>query len=295
MPFKRVFAAIDFSPSSDEALRQAHERASAPDVKLCVCHIVPNELRSNLLFPHLNRFAAESVPAEVDRAAEAVANRVIQVTGRASSEFEVNVDHGAPYAEILKAAESWNADLIIMGSHGMTSAAGVLLGGVTHKVIRHAHSAVLVSRARKSGGIVAGTDFSDPALPAIRTAVEESQRTGRPLTVVHSLDLPIPLLTHVPYGAPPPILSSEDDAELNRLARERLVEALRKFNATGETLVTVGPAAFALITAAEQSNADLLVVGTVGGTGFGRILLGSVAEKTASQAPCSVLVTRLHR
>jgi nucleotide-binding universal stress UspA family protein len=50
--FRRLFVAIDFSPSSDEALRQANDRAASTGAQLAVCHIFPNELRSNLLFPN---------------------------------------------------------------------------------------------------------------------------------------------------------------------------------------------------------------------------------------------------
>jgi nucleotide-binding universal stress UspA family protein len=45
--FQKLFVAIDFSPGSDEALRQAHQRAESTGARLAVCHIDPNELRSN--------------------------------------------------------------------------------------------------------------------------------------------------------------------------------------------------------------------------------------------------------
>ena len=78
-------------------------------------------------------------------------------------------------------------------------------------------------------------------------------------------------------------------------ARERLLEALRKFDAVGDALVTTGAAGVGLVTIARDLTADLLVVGTTGLTGFGRVLLGSVAERVASEAPCPVMITRLHR
>lgn len=175
--FQRVFVAIDFSSGADEALRQAHARAHSTGARLAVCHIVPNELRSNLLFPQLNRDALLKIPVELKRAAEAVFTRVKEVTGRADSEFELVVDHGIPYAEILTRAENWAADLIITGSHGMTSTAGMLLGSVTHRIIRHAHCAVLIARPGKGAGrIVAGTDFSEAALLAMNVAAEEARR-----------------------------------------------------------------------------------------------------------------------
>jgi nucleotide-binding universal stress UspA family protein len=294
--FRNIFVAIDFSSPSDEALRQAHARAVSSGAKLAVCHIVPNELRSNLLFPHLSRRDALEVPIDVERAAEAVLKHVAQVTGQSETDFQIIADHGTPHAEILKRAEDWGADLIIVGSHGLTSAAGVFLGSVTDKVIRYAHCAVLVARRQKgSRRIVAGTDFSDPALPAIAAASEEARRTHADLIVVHCLDLTIaaaaPLT--VGFGMPVSFLAPEDYAEMQKLARAKLAEAVSKFNVKAELRVISGPAGMSLVSVSEEEAADLLVVGTVGRTGLSRVLLGSVAETAASRSPCSVLVVRL--
>lgn len=296
-PFRRVFVAIDFSPASDEALRQAHVRANFAGADLAVCHIVPNELRSNLLFPQFSERAALRVPVDVERAAEAVSKRVEEITGRTGRETTILADYGTPYAEILKAAENWGADLIVLGSHGMTRAAGVLLGSVTHKVIRYAHATVLIVRAGSTGnGIVAGTDFSDPALPAISAAIHEASSTKQSLTIVHSIDLAFWTASHtgMAFGGPAPMLSEQDLNAIRSDAQSKLLEILRRFGAEGETVVAMGPPAPALVQIAEDKKANLLVVGTKGLTGFGRVLLGSVAERVASEAPCSVLIVRLH-
>ena len=50
-----ILVAVDLSESSDEALRQAHERAEAEAGTLTVLHVVPNPMHSNPLFPHLER------------------------------------------------------------------------------------------------------------------------------------------------------------------------------------------------------------------------------------------------
>lgn len=293
-PIRKVFVAIDFSPASDEALRQAHLRATSAGADLAVCHIVPNELRSNLLFPQLSEQAALRVPVDVERAAEAVAKRVQEITGR---EATILTDHGTPYAEILKAAEKWSADLIVLGSSGMTEAAGVLLGSVTHKVIRYAHASVLIVRAGSTrNGVVAGTDFSDPALPAIAAAINEASRLKQPLTVVHSVDIALFSASHtaMPFGGPTPLLSDQVLDEVKRDAKTRLLDVLKKFGAEGEAVVATGPPAAVLLQISETRKASLLVVGTRGRTGFSRVLLGSVAEWVASAASCSVLIVHLN-
>jgi nucleotide-binding universal stress UspA family protein len=293
---QRIFAAIDFSPSSDEALRQAAERAAAAHGKLAVCHIVPNELRSNLLFPQFTERESMAVPVEVERAGEAVLKRVGEIVGRTRADVEIIADHGSPYAEILRRAEAWKADLIVVGSHGMTAADGILLGSVTAKVIRYAHSPVLVARKpRASGHIVAGTDFSDPALPAVEAAVNEARRTNAQLTIIHSLDVYRTTPTAGAMELAPLAISDEIYKDMEKYAGERLADILKKFGMPGHASVARGPAALALVTAAADLNAELLVVGTVGRTGLTRLLLGSVAEAVASNAPCSVLIVRIHR
>jgi nucleotide-binding universal stress UspA family protein len=295
--FRKLFVAIDFSPNSDEALRQAHDRALSTGAQLAVCHIVPNELRSNLLFPDISRITALKFPLEMKQIAEAAAARVAEITGRTEGEFELIVDDGTPQALILNRAEEWLADLIIVGSHGQTSAADALLGSVTDSVIRHAHCPVLIVRSgKRTGRIVAGTDFSDPVLPALRAAGDEAERTGAELTVVHSLDMVWSLAAYpaLAFGGAPFNISAEQIKELELVATQRLEESLKQLNVSGDTLVTTGPAGTALIDIASERKADLIVVGTIGRTGLRRALLGSVAETVAKGAPCSVLIVRLH-
>jgi nucleotide-binding universal stress UspA family protein len=295
--FRRLFVAIDFSPNSDEALRQAHDRALSTGAQLAVCHIVTNELRSNLLFPDISRITALKFPLEMKQIAEAAAARVAEITGRTEGEFELIVDDGTPQALILNRAEEWLADLIIVGSHGQTSAADALLGSVTDSVIRHAHCPVLIVRpGKRTGRIVAGTDFSDPVLPALRAAGDEAERTGAELTVVHSLDMVWSLAAYpaLAFGGAPFNISAEQIKELELVATQRLEESLKQLNVSGDTLVTTGPAGRALIDIASERKADLIVVGTIGRTGLRRALLGSVAETVAKGAPCSVLIIRQH-
>src|SRR5215831_1889400 len=144
--FKRIFVAVDFSTISDEALRQADKRQHPEGAQLAVCHIVPNDLRNDLLFPHISRIAALKIPLEMNQVADEVATRVMDLTGRAGGTFDVITDDGPPHALIVQRAEKWNADLIVMGSHGQNSSGDAVLGSVTASVLRHAHSPVLIVR-----------------------------------------------------------------------------------------------------------------------------------------------------
>jgi len=293
--FRKLFVAIDFSPDSDEALREAHARAESTGAQLAVCHIIPNHLRSDVLFPHISRVAALSVPLELSESAGIVSTRVSEITGRTEDQFELIVDDGAPQALILSHAEEWKADLILMGSHGETDAADALLGSITNSVLRHAHCPVQVVRPCKiTRQIIVGTDFSEPAGIAVKVAAKEAARIGAKLTVIHSLDLIWTPASYpaMAFGGSPIEISGDQIKELEVIAQKRLDESLKELHITAETLITVGPAGSALIEIANERKAQLIVVSTVGRTGLRRALLGSVAEAVAKGAPCSVLVVR---
>ena len=53
-----------------------------------------------------------------------------------------------------------------------------------------------------------------------------------------------------------------------------------------------GDPATAIVEAAEETGADLVVMGTSGRTGLTRLLMGSVAEEVLRHAPCPVLTVR---
>jgi len=81
---------------------------------------------------------------------------------------------------------------------------------------------------------------------------------------------------------------------MRKLWQQRLDECVHRFKAKGSGLLPDGPAAPAILNAASELPAQLLVMGTHGRTGLNRIIdLGSVAEAVVRAAPCSVLIVRL--
>jgi hypothetical protein len=92
------------------------------------------------------------------------------------------------------------------------------------------------------------------------------------------------------YSMPPTDLSDR----MKVIWQHRLDECVHSFKAKGGGLLPDGPAAPALLKAASELPAQLLVMGTHGRTGLSRLVaLGSVAETVVRSAPCSVLVVRL--
>ena len=73
---------------------------------------------------------------------------------------------------------------------------------------------------------------------------------------------------------------------------QRTVEALSTAGVMAEALVREGDARSVIVDEAKDWDADLIVLGSHGYTGFKRWLLGSVAQAVASHAPCSVEIVR---
>ena len=293
---RKILVATDLSDAADDALRQAHELAVSSGASFEVCYIVPNPMRSSPLFTHRQEAHETELASLLERASTEVGLRVATTTGREASSVSVLVDDGVPYARVVQLAEEHHIDLLVVGSHGYTGLRQALLGSVADKIVRYAHCAVLVARpSPKTGNVVAASDFSDPALPALGAGADEAKRRGGKLTMMHCLEGETAIVDPMGgiMGVGVATRAPEITSQLKKMARDKLHEALKHFDAEGESLVVEGNAARAIVHAAESHQAELVCIGTHGRTGLKRLLLGSTAEVVVKAAPCSVLVVRL--
>lgn len=294
---KTVLCAADLAADTDEVLRQAHAVARLYGSRLVVFHAVPNAMRSAPLFPHL-ALQDNARFVELERKVlEALAARVTSATGRPQGELEVLLGFGAPHTAIIEAAEQVGADLVVVGAGGSTAAARAVLGATAERVVRYAHCAVWVARpALLQGRVLAATDFSDPAYPALELAADYARRSGSDLTAMHALALPKML---VPMGMPTempafPMWTQADITHMREASATRLTDALKGLGATADAVVEDGLAATAILDTAGKCHARLICLGTRGRTGLARVALGSVAEEVVRRAAGPVLVARLN-
>jgi nucleotide-binding universal stress UspA family protein len=290
MPAK-VLVAVDFGEPSLEALRQARALAHGLGGTLAACHVLPAAPDLSLIFPKKG-FIDEEDPGEVRRVREALEQHARSSFGLELG--EVFVERGEPYAAIVRRAEAYGADFIVVGSHGRSGLARAVLGSVAERVVRYAHCSVMVARpARTSGVVVAATDLSDSSLPAVAAGAEAARRSGARLVVVSAFDWPDTMLPVMGMIAAMPALPpSELRPQMRDLLRQTLEQAMARVGATGEARVLDGSAASAIVACADELGAELVVVGTHGRTGLLRLTLGSVAERVIRGAGCSVLAVR---
>lgn len=138
--------------------------------------------------------------------------------------------------------------------------------------------------------ICCGIDFGEPSRNAIAFAADLARRYGAELTLVHVHAPPVPAATEL-FVAPPD-LGEAAAAEAARMIEvdRREAEALVGRSVTAGVLL--GDPAAELVRFALEDGADLLVLGTHGRRGVSRLVLGSVAERVAREAPCPVLISK---
>jgi nucleotide-binding universal stress UspA family protein len=239
--------------------------------------------------------SADTVRRHLRDAASATARAAAATLAKRWADVEGQVLDGDAREEIVRTADTWPADLVVVGARGLTPLKRTLLGSVSTAVVRHAHCPTLVVRGRSEGlrSIVVGIDGSPDAVTAAG--------------FVGSLPLdPRARVTLVGAIPPPPVPGSPELAAgahfLDELLARWHVELERamtrvegSFNAkvgTIERRVVPGHAGDEIVNTAHALGADLVVVGARGLGTVGRLLLGSVSDYVLLHADCPVLVVR---
>lgn len=172
---------------------------------------------------------------------------------------EGKIVNGDPAAVLLKEAEQ--ATLLALGSHGRRRAAGILLGTVAARMLHEAPCSVLIARPARDPDtwprtVVAGVDGSAESQLAVGAARSIASSCGADLRIV-----------------------SATTDQVDRDAAQEVAPELEERAGRAVDMLT-----------AESKTADLIIVGSRGLQGLKA--LGSVSERIAHQASCSVLVVR---
>ncbi len=294
---KTVLVATDFSESADGAVDWAAELARPHGARLVLVHasMPPMPAVAAPEFVPLPPAAYEAdrarVQVELTARVEALREKGVLVEGAARSGLAVEV--------ILDMAETEAADLIVVGTRGITGAKRIFLGSTAAKVVRRAPCPVLtvhpdqVSGHRPVRTILVPTDYSDHADLAVR----ETIRLLGPVCASARVKLlhVYRLQPEVVYPWTPPHIASRA-AEIVAEATERLEEVAQPLRRQGfdvELLVYEGYPPDVIDDTAAKTGADLIAMGTHGRSLLPRLVLGSVAERVLPGAPCPVLTVHL--
>jgi nucleotide-binding universal stress UspA family protein len=143
---KKILSPVDFSEPSMKALASAWELAKEVDAtELHLLYVItPHHLLGIEALPVGGREIARE--ASMIEQAEEELLRIKKAELENSSKVITATVVGAPAIKVGEYAREQGIDLIVMSTHGRTGGDGVLLGGTTEKVLRHASCAVLIIR-----------------------------------------------------------------------------------------------------------------------------------------------------
>ena len=141
--------------------------------------------------------------------------------------------------------------------------------------------------------ILVPTDFSAASDSALTYARSLARQFGASINLVHVFEDPFTSGAFVGDGT---VMMPADLREsLENSAREQLASRHAAHIGTlplSSTDLLMGSPARRIVEHAEETNVDLIVMGTHGRSGLGHLLLGSVAEKVVRTAKCPVLTAR---
>ena len=288
----RVLFATDGSKDARAAAAYLKELPLPPatTVRIVVAVTLPG---FSLEEPAIREFKRSVLEEARDLADEA---RAVLVRRELSVETDVVV--GDPRAEIVRLADEWRADLIVLGARGLGRIKRLLLGSVSLAVARHASCPVLVvkGRPRKLTSVLVAMDGSEDSFRAARflqSLVLPRRTKVRLLSVVEPLRYP----TTAPGAVRGQLLRMIKEVEAER--RGELDKVLGRAAAQLDDKLTrvtrstpTGAPADEIMAAANDYDTDLVVVGARGRGGMARLLLGSVSEKVLRDARCPVLIVK---
>lgn len=252
--FERIVCGIDGSSAGFEALRQASTLRPVQGelVALVVCEVG--------LAVHAG-FEAGHAAARLEEDAE-------RIRAEAAAELEgipfatADIVRGRPVAALLGALERHRADLLVVASHGVSRPVAIVFGSVASELLHRAPCSVLVAREPAGGdswaprAITAGVDGSAHSLRALEVARALGERFAAPVRRLACT------------GGKPVDVDGLSGVEALEWDERHPVDAL----------------------VAAAASSDLVVVGNRGLHGLAS--LGSVSERVAHRARCSVLAVR---
>lgn len=282
MTIRRIAAAVDASEPARRAAERALSLAGHTKAETTLVHVYdagPAEASTIL--------AAEGIVERNREAGKRDMKALVAELGAPETPTLSRLGHDVP-GTICEAARELEADLLVVGTIGRTGVSRFFLGSVAENVMRRAHCPVWVERPSDPvigdvNRLVVCTDLSPFSEAALSLSAELAAELGCTVELVYAFE--------APYRG----LSIDVRRDLIAELREQLTQLGSKYFEGSAPRVTIVEGANVVdgITAhASRISADLLVLASHGRTGLSRVFMGSVAERVARFAPCSVLVAR---
>jgi nucleotide-binding universal stress UspA family protein len=144
----RILLAIDGSAPSQDAIEEVALRPWPSQSTVRVLSVI-QPYTPPAVDIVLASATLEDVRRNLEQTADLITRQAAERMAATALSVETAVRDGDPRMVIVDAAEEWQADLIVLGSHGRTALARLVMGSVAQGVVSHAHCSVEVVRRRK--------------------------------------------------------------------------------------------------------------------------------------------------
>jgi nucleotide-binding universal stress UspA family protein len=197
---------------------------------------------------------------------------------------EPMVSVGNPAQSIIDASDDF--DYIVMSTHGRTGFSRLLLGSVAEKVLRLAHTPVLVVEDESDVGqfkkILVTTDFSDNAIVAYPYAKDIAKAAGAHIDLIHILSFD-------------QFEKDEQDLSLKKIREERIKllekEYFHEFSGKihSKVIISNDTPHEAIYKYVKENPYNLIVMSTVGRTGINYMMMGSTTANVVRHVKTAIL------
>jgi nucleotide-binding universal stress UspA family protein len=289
-----IICPVDISPAASPLITFASTWARWYDAELHVLHAVPPpELMGDPLGGVV--LATRTRPWQE---VQAELRRIVPDTVVATRRWDLDVVEASPAEAILAAARKRPHSMVIMATHGRSSLDRIVHGSVTAAVTHRAPCAVLVLPERLAGSheplppcqrILCATDFLPSSRHALQHAIQLAEQAEARVEVIHVLetagDAEALALRHFSVPEYHNARFHEATDELRRSIPERA----RRWCAIEETVVSGNPI-WEVLRAAEETQADLIVIGAGDRYHLRSMWMGGVTEHLLRLAHAPVLI-----
>jgi nucleotide-binding universal stress UspA family protein len=307
----KILIAYDGSECADAALEDL-KNAGLPKTAEAMVMSLADVFLPPPLDEEIDNTFPMTVPAGVRRAHERAERKLKQaemMAKRASEEVKKRfpgwrVRHEAladsPAWAIIRTADQWEPDLIVVGAHGHSVLGGrLILGSISQRVLYEAHCSVRIARGRPEDTdsalrLLIGMDNSTYAGAAVEAVCGREWRAGTDVRLLAVVDT---VMAITPDPSEPSVIKwievgDEENWDQVRQIFEPSADKLRAAGLNAAVMIRRGNPIEQILEEAASWGADSVFVGAKGTRGIDRILLGSVSSAVAARAHCSVEVVR---
>ena len=289
-----VFCAVDFSETATLALTHATRLAHHHQAGLVLGHVVeplPVVSYPILMVPtdaeiDLRRFASE----RLEELAEKVRKSGLTVFA--------GLEHGPPGPHLVEMAEKVGAELVVIGTRGMTGFEHLVLGSTAEYVVRCCQCPVLTVHPADDSVqdpvelVIVPTDLGPNAGAAVDAFKRVFDAADRRRVLLVFADPTPPYLEPFQHQAlekwGQPDVRKED-------IEEKMAPMVAKLESAGfevETEILDGGPVQAITELARERDVDMIVMSTHGRSALANVLVGRTAQRIVQHAPCPVLTVR---